>query len=204
LRFWHHNFANRLADVLPVVAAGVVFPGVMEAENPRAVVEAVFRERLGPVLAPAKRFPEATEMFIDGDASPLSLDDERRLFGYADFPSLTLRGAGGRRRGCRVRGCRVRARAARSAADLGQHPARPARHLRPAAAGWHADIWFLHTRVLTLDDYVRQGVMGSGQASDIRDADRPRDDGRLRRHRNRQDHAVAGAPERDRGPRAVG
>ena len=37
-------------------------------DDPRAVAEAVFRERLGPVLALAERHPDATDVFIDGDA----------------------------------------------------------------------------------------------------------------------------------------
>src|SRR3954454_4893727 len=67
--------------------------GVMSQshQDPRAIAEAVFRDRLGPVLALAERHPDATDVFIYGDAIRVSLGDQRLLFGYADFPGLTPR-----------------------------------------------------------------------------------------------------------------
>src|SRR3954454_21447394 len=147
--------------------------GVMSQsrQDPRAIAEAVFRDRLGPVLALAERYPDATDVFIDGDAIRVSLGDQRLLFGYADFPSLTPRV--------------VEAAGAAAAvfAGVGFGPGPPARPLisvkippdlrvpsarPPAADGWHVDIRFLRTRALTLDDYVCQGVMTPDQAGEIR------------------------------------
>src|SRR3954470_22626483 len=147
--------------------------GVMSQshQDPRAIAEAVFRDRLGPVLALAERPPDATDVFIDGDAIRLSSGDQRLPFGYADFPGLTPRA--------------VEAAGAAAAVFAGVEfgPSPPARPLisvkippdlrvtfvrPPAADGWHVDIRFLRTRALTLDDYVRQGVMTRDQAGEIR------------------------------------
>jgi type IV secretion system protein TrbB len=140
-------------------------------DDPRAVAEAVFRERLGPVLALAERHPDATDVFIDGDAIRLSLGDERLLFGFGDFPGLTPRA--------------VEAAGAAAAVFAGAEfgpvpPARPLISVKippdlrvtfvcpPAADAWHVDIRFLRTRALTLEDYVRQGVMTWEQVEDVR------------------------------------
>ena len=149
-------------------------------DDPRAIAEAVFRDRLGPVLALAERHPDATDVFIDGDAIRVSLGDERLLFGYADFPGLTPRA--------------VEAAGAAAAVFAGVEfgPSPPARPLisvkippdlrvtfvrPPAADGWHVDVRFLRTRALTLEDYVRQGVMTRDQAAEVRRPARgPQDD----------------------------
>jgi type II/IV secretion system protein len=142
-----------------------------ERDDPRAVAEAVFRERLGPVLALAERHPDATDVFIDGDAIRLSLGDERLLFGFGDFPGLTPRA--------------VEAAGAAAAVFAGvefgpRPPALPLFSVKvppdlrvtfvrpPAADGWHVDVRFLRTRALTLEDYWRQGVMTADQMSEIR------------------------------------
>src|SRR4051794_7299045 len=147
--------------------------GVMSQshQDPRAIAEAVFRDRLGPVLALAERHPDATDVFIDGDAIRVSLGDQRLLFGYADFPGLTPRA--------------VEAAGAAAAVFAGVEfgpspPARPLLSVKippdlrvtfvrpPAADAWHVDIRFLRTRALMLDDYVRQSVMTPDQAGEVR------------------------------------
>src|SRR3954453_1289937 len=140
-------------------------------QDPRAIAEAVFRDRLGPVLALAERHPDATDVFIDGDAIRLSLGDERRLFGFEDFPGLTPPGVG------------AAGAAAAVFAGVEFGPSPPARPLLsvtvppdlrvtfvrpPAADAWHVDIRFLRPRALTLDDYVRQGVATEAQIQEIR------------------------------------
>src|SRR3954470_4832400 len=147
--------------------------GVMSQshQDPRAIAEAVFRDRLGPVLALAERPPDATDVFIDGDAIRVSLGDQRLLFGYADFPGLTPRAV-------------EAAGAAAAVFDGGGVGARPpalppfsvkvppdlrGTFLRPPAAdGWHVDVRFLRTRALTLEDYRRRGVMTADQMGEIR------------------------------------
>lgn len=142
-----------------------------DRDDPRAVAEAVFRERLGPVLALAGRYPDATDVFIDGDAIRISLGDERLVLGYADFPGLTARA--------------VQAAGAAAAVFAGVEfgpspPARPLLSVKippdlrvtfvrpPAADAWHVDIRFLRTRALTLVDYTRQGVTTLEQEGTIR------------------------------------
>src|SRR4051794_36211116 len=152
--------------------------GVMSQshQDPRAIAEAVFRDRLGPVLALAERHPDATDVFIDGDAIRVSLGDQRLLFGYADFPGLTPRAV-------EAAGAAAAVFAGVEFAGVEFGPSPPARPLisvkippdlrvtfvrPPAADGWHVDIRFLRTRALTLEDYVAQGVMTRDQAAEIR------------------------------------
>lgn len=142
-----------------------------ETHDPRAVAEAVFRERLAPLLALADEHPDATELCVDGDEIRLDLGDawlERR---FGDFPGLTP-GA-------------VRAAGAAAAVFAGvefgpRAPAVPAMSVKmppdlrvtyvrpPAADRWHLSVRFLRSRGLRLDDYVGQGVMTAGQRDTIR------------------------------------
>ncbi len=113
----------------------------------------------------------ASDVFVDGDVIRLSFGEERRVFGYADFPGLTPRA--------------VQAAAAAAAVFAGielgpQPPALPLLSVKippdlrvtyvgpPAADRWHLALRFLRTRKLTLEDYVRQGVMTSAQMAAIR------------------------------------
>jgi type IV secretion system protein TrbB len=93
------------------------------------------------------------------------------VFGYADFPGLTPRAV-------QAAGA---AAAVFAGVELGPSPpARPPLSVEvppdlrvtfvrpPAADAWHADVRFLRTRALTLDDYVRQGVTTPDQAAEVR------------------------------------
>ena len=134
----------------------------MNLTDPWVAAEAACRDRLRPIIDLGARHPDATDVFIDGDAIRVSLGDQRLRFGYADFPGLTPRA--------------VEAAGAAAAVFAGVEfgPSPPARPLisvkippdlrvtfvrPPAADGWHVDIRFLRTRALTLEDYVAQGVM---------------------------------------------
>ena len=58
--------------------------------DPRAVAEEVFRDRLGPVLVLAERYPDASDVFIDGDTVRVCLGDERLALPISEF-GLTRR-----------------------------------------------------------------------------------------------------------------
>ena len=104
----------------------------------------MFRERLGPVLALAERYPDATDVFIDGDAIRLSLGDERLAVRLsAEFPGLTPRA---------VEAAGAAAAAVFAGVEFGPSPpARPLLSVKippdlrvtfvrpPAADGWHVD-----------------------------------------------------------------
>lgn len=140
-------------------------------DDPRVDAERAFRERMRPLLTLADEHPTATEVFVDGGDIRLSFGDERRLFGYADFPGLTPRS--------------VQAAGATAAVfagvEFGSHlPALPMISVKippdlrvtyvqpPAADQWHVAVRFLRTRRLTLEDYVGQGVMTGTQTQQIR------------------------------------
>ena len=138
--------------------------------DPRAVAEEVFRDRLGPVLVLAERYPDASDVFIDGDTVRVCLGDERLALPISEF-GLT-------RRAVEAAGA---AAAVFAGVEFGPSPpARPLLSVKvppdlrvtfvrpPAADAWHVDIRFLRTRALTLDDYVRQGAMTPDQAGEIR------------------------------------
>jgi type IV secretion system protein VirB11 len=138
--------------------------------DPRAVAEEVFRDRLGPVLVLAERYPDASDVFIDGDTVRVCLGDERLALPISEF-GLT-------RRAVEAAGA---AAAVFAGVEFGPSPpARPLLSVKippdlrvtfvrpPAADGWHVDIRFLRTRALTLDDYVRQGVMTPDQPAEVR------------------------------------
>ncbi len=137
----------------------------------RASAERAFRERMAPLLTLAAEHPDASEVFVDADTIRLSFGEERRVFGYGDFPGLTPRA--------------VQAAAAAAAVFAGiefgpQPPALPLLSVKippdlrislvapPVADSWHLALRFLGTRKLTLEDYVRQGVMTSAQMATIR------------------------------------
>lgn len=140
-------------------------------DDPRLEAERAFRERMRPLIALADEHPDASEVFVDGRDIRLSFGDERRLFRYTDFPGLTPRA--------------VQAAGAAAAVFAGvefgpQLPASPMISVKippdlrvtyvqpPAADGWHVALRFLRTRSLTLEDYVRQGVMTEPQVLEIR------------------------------------
>ena len=60
--------------------------GTGERLDPRAIAEAVFRERLGPVLRSPSATPRRATCLSMASGSGCRLGDERLRLDYADFP----------------------------------------------------------------------------------------------------------------------
>lgn len=145
--------------------------GRASPDDVRHSAELAFRERMAPLIALGDAYPDASEVFIDGEEIRLSFGERRQRFGYADFPGLTPRA--------------VQAAGAAAAVFAGiefgsQPPALPVLSVKippdlrvsyvapPAAERWHVAVRFLRARRLTLEGYVAQGVMTAGQAGTLR------------------------------------
>ena len=139
----------------------------MNQSDPRLAAETAFRERLQPILELGSRYPEASDVFIDGDRITVSLGHHRLDFGYTDFPGLTPR---------HVEAAGLAA-AVFAGVEFGpQLPALPLLSVKlppdlrvsyvipPAAERWHVAIRFLRSQHFVLQDYVEQGVMTGDEA----------------------------------------
>jgi len=60
----------------------------MNLTDPRVAAEAAFRDRLRPIIDLGARYPEASDVFIDGERITLSFGHERLRLDYADLPGL--------------------------------------------------------------------------------------------------------------------
>ena len=142
----------------------------MNLTDPRAAAEAACRDRLRPIIDLGARYPEASDVFIDGKRITLSFGHARLRLDYADLPGLTPR---------TVQAAGLAA-AVFAGVEFGpQLPALPLISVKippdlrvsyvipPAAEKWHVAIRFLRSRRLTLTDYVAQGVMSAGQADEL-------------------------------------
>ena len=142
----------------------------MNLTDPRAAAEVACRDRLRPIIDLGARYPEASDVFIDGKRITLSFGHERLRLDYADLPGLTPRS---------VQAAGLAA-AVFAGVEFGpQLPALPLISVKippdlrvsyvipPAAEKWHVAIRFLRSRRLTLTDYVAQGVMSAGQADEL-------------------------------------
>jgi len=142
----------------------------MNLTDPRAAAEAACRDRLRPIIDLGARYPEASDVFIDGERITLSFGHERLRLDYADLPDLTPR---------TVQAAGLAA-AVFAGVEFGpQLPALPLISVKippdlrvsyvipPAAEKWHVAIRFMRSRRLTMADYVAQGVMSAGQADEL-------------------------------------
>ena len=148
-----------------------VDPALPAEDDARAAAARAFRRRLAPLLdfaAEPGRFPGLTDVFVDGDRITVAEGETLHGFTFADFPGLSplhVRGA--------VQNAAVHKDAAfgprkpylsvRMPPDLRVTCARPG-----IADAWHLAIRFLRARELTLDDYVRDGVMDEAQRDAVR------------------------------------
>ena len=165
-------------------------------DDPRGTAEQAFRERMRPLLALADEHAEASELFIDGEDIRLAFGDQRRRFGYADFPGLTPRAV-------QAAGA---AAAVFAGVEFGPHPpARPLLSVKippdlrvtyvqpPAADRWHVAVRFLRSRLegmkIVSSAPADRGRVFFGAWVTIEDAR-----GEVRRHR------IVGPDEFDREP----
>ena len=137
----------------------------------RTAAERAFRANLAPLLALADAYPDASEVFIDGDQIRLADGHERQVFSFGNFPGLTpqsVAAAGA-------------AAAVFAGVEFGPHPpALPTISVKippdlrvtfampPVSDKWHVAVRFLRSRRLTLDDYVEQGVATQAQVEQIK------------------------------------
>ena len=63
----------------------------MNTTDARGEAEAAFRDRLRPIIELGAQYPDASDVFVDGERITVALGHERLRFGYADFPGLTPR-----------------------------------------------------------------------------------------------------------------
>jgi Flp pilus assembly CpaF family ATPase len=152
-------------------------PGPADEDHARRAASESFHRRLAPLLSVAtdpERFPHLTDVFVDGERIVIAQGSHRQGFAYADFPGPS---------GLPGLSPAVVQAAMRNAAvykDVEFGPGRPRFSVRmppdlrvtcarPAIAEtWHLSIRFLRARELTLDDYVRDGVMDEAQRDAIR------------------------------------
>lgn len=152
-------------------------------DDARRTAEETFRELMAPLLELADKYPNSTEVFIDGDEIEFVDAGKTRPFTFDQFPSLTPQ--------------TVQAAAMAAAVFAGvefgpRPPALPDMSVKippdlrvtcvqpPASDVWHMAIRFLRSLKLTLNDYVKAGIMTSAQADEIRFCLLPTDKSRPR------------------------
>lgn len=136
-------------------------------DDKRDIAARSFTEDMAPLLALGERFPDASDVFVNGDAIWLARGADKQLISFHDFERLTPG--------------HVR-RAANNAArysdiEFGPHapllsvkmpPGLRVTYVRPPAADrWYLDVRFLRSRVVPLDSYGEK-IMTPGDVACIR------------------------------------
>jgi Flp pilus assembly CpaF family ATPase len=138
----------------------------------RQVAAQAFRDRLAPLLEAANRWPEATEVLVDGDELRIDIGERVVRLDRADLPRFSERD---------IRAA-VDAAAVFAGVEFGgTGTALPILSVKippdlrvsccvpPAADRLHLAVRFLRARELTLEDYLRQQVITGEQLSHLRE-----------------------------------
>ena len=158
-------------EVVVLARDAAVDSALAVEEDARGAAARAFRRRLAPLLdfaAEPGRFPGLTDLFVDGDRITVAEGETLHGFTFADFPGLSPLHVRGAMHNASVYkdtpfGSRKPYLSVRMPPDLRVTCARPG-----IADTWHLSIRFLRARELTLDDYVRDGVMDTAQRDAIR------------------------------------
>jgi type IV secretion system protein VirB11 len=138
----------------------------------REVAARAFRDRLAPLLEAAARYPEATEILVDGDELRIDTGERMVRLEPADLPRFSE---------CHVRAA-VDAAAVFAGVEFGSAgSARPILSVKvppdlrvsccvpPASDRLHLAVRFLRARELTLDHYLRQRAITEDQLRHLRE-----------------------------------
>jgi Flp pilus assembly CpaF family ATPase len=138
----------------------------------RQAAARAFRERLAPLLEAAARYPDATEILVDGDELRIDAGDRMVRLEPADLPRFSE---------AHIRAA-IDAAAVFAGVELGSTgTALPILSVKvppdlrvsccipPASDRLHLAVRFLRARSLTLDNYLRQQVITADQLARLRE-----------------------------------